>query len=569
MDIDVQLRNPEHDLTRAIKKVIQSYQAGGNLFETVEGDITFTLYSSADAVLPQPLVDFKAIVTAELEKWQLLSSDRFKVDVIDPQANNGALAQQIAADFGFQPMRANLFSNQTFYFYMLLEKDDQLVQIPLDDMQQTSFERNLKAGIQRFAKGFTKTVGFVLPPPPVPMQNHGMMMTNQSGPQFNQLEQFLSSELNVQRVDLTKGRVSGDVDILVILAPKDLDDKQVFAIDQFLMQGGTAVIASSPFSASMTRQSLTLDNINSGLGPWLAHHGIEIENSLVMDEQSAAFPVPVMRNAGGFQVQEMHMLDYPYFIDVRDSGLNQNNPITSSLQQATLSWASPIDIDQEKQQDRQVTTLIESSKRSWVSTSTDIAPKIDHQGFSQYEPGSQQASQVLGVMTQGRFESFYSGKDSPLLVQDEPSEGEDPASPVNTPESTPESEEENSDPIVSSVIEHSADSARLIVFSSNDFLNDIVIQTSGASSGSAYLNTVQLIHNAIDWSLGDQALMSIRSRGQFNRTLPPLENDTRLFWEYVNYGLAVLILIVIGFVHRARQKAKQRFYQQQLKLDIA
>src|SRR5690606_1313372 len=35
-DLDVKLRNPEHDLTRAIKKVLHTYQSGGNLFDTVK-----------------------------------------------------------------------------------------------------------------------------------------------------------------------------------------------------------------------------------------------------------------------------------------------------------------------------------------------------------------------------------------------------------------------------------------------------------------------------------------------------------------------------------------------------
>src|SRR5690606_19696961 len=34
-DLDVQLRNPEHDLTRAIRKVLHTYQGGGNLFDTL------------------------------------------------------------------------------------------------------------------------------------------------------------------------------------------------------------------------------------------------------------------------------------------------------------------------------------------------------------------------------------------------------------------------------------------------------------------------------------------------------------------------------------------------------
>ena len=73
------------------------------------------------------------------------------------------------------------------------------------------------------------------------------------------------------------------------------------------------------------------------MNQWLAHHGISIEENLVMDKQSVPFPVPVTRNLGGFSVQEMRMLDYPYFIDVRAKGLNAESAITNSLPQATMA----------------------------------------------------------------------------------------------------------------------------------------------------------------------------------------------------------------------------------------
>ena len=50
----------------------------------------------------------------------------------------------------------------------------------------------------------------------------------------------------------------------------------------------------------------------------------------------------------------------------------------------------------------------------------------------------------------------------------------------------------------------------------------------------------------MDWSLEDAGLLSIRSRGNFNRTLPTLEHGTQLFWEYLNYGLALLAGAVGG-----------------------
>lgn len=367
MDIDVKLRNPEHDLTRAIKKVLHSYQAGGNLFDTVKGELVFNAYVSADEALPQQLRDFKNILRSETEKQQQKANGRLQVNFLDPDAEGGKLGEQIANDYGFKPMATSLLSNERFYFYMTLAQGDQIVQIPLDDLSSASFERNLAAAVKRFATGFTKTLAWVGSAPAY--DPHGM---GHGGTQFNQLEQFLSAELNIQREDLSDGRVSGQADILFLAAPKALDEKQLFAVDQFLMQGGTVIAATSPYAVNMSQRSLSLQRQESGLDDWLKHHGIGIESKLVMDKQNVPFPVPVTRNLGGFSVQEMRMLDYPYFVDVRGAGLNADNAITANLPQITLAWASPILIDAEKQKTRTVIELLRSSDKSWLSSSMNI-----------------------------------------------------------------------------------------------------------------------------------------------------------------------------------------------------
>jgi len=549
-DIDVQLRNPEHDLTRAIKKVLKSYQAGGNLFDTIEGDVTFNAYVSVDAALPAQLQDFKTQIQQIVKGREKLAGGRLKVNFSVPEANDGAVARQIADEFGFQPMATSIFSHDSFYFYLTLAKGEQVVQIPLDDMSQDGFERNFDAALKRFASGFTKTVALVIPP-----SNPQMAMYGMSGAQFNQLEQFLGSELNMQREDLSDGRVSGDADILLLVSPKDLSEKQVFAVDQFLMLGGTVVLASSPYSASMSRTSMTLQEHSSGLQDWLIHHGMEIDKKLVMDSQNASFPVPVTRNVGGFNLQELRMIDYPYFIDVRGDGLNQESAITSDIPQITLTWASPIRVDTEKNAARSLTELVHSSANSWLSSSTDIMPKINGDAISPYRPQGKQERHVLGLINAGRFDSYFIGKSSPLL------EAKEEVSDEEKTDAKDATEEDN--PFeVSSVVEKSSDSARIVIFSSNDFLRDQVTGMLGSALGSQYLNTLQLAANTIDWSLEDAGLLSIRSRGHFNRTLPPMERDSQMFWEYLNYILAILAIVLVAFVQRFRKNIRRREYQQ-------
>ena len=567
-DLEVQLRNPEHDLTRAIKKVLNSYQAGGNLFDTVKGTLAFTAYVSADPLLPGQLVDFKRDIRTVLDDIQAQAGGRFSVNFLDPDADGGAIGRRIAEDYGFSPMAVGLFSSESFYFYLTLAAatpatGQQVVQIPLGDLTTEGFKRDLDAGIKRFASGFTKTVALVTPtqaPPPY----SPYCGPPDPGPRFTQLEAFLGAELNVVREDLSSGRVPGDSDILLLAAPNNLNERQLFAIDQFLMQGGTLIAATSPFSASLSSRDLSLTPYNSGLEPWLRHHGLSIDEQLVLDPRNSAFPVPVTRTIGGFQLQEMRMLDYPYFIDVRDAELNRDNPITADLPQATVVWASPILVDDDRQGQREVTTLLQSSANAWLSSSLDIMPRATDQGISPFTPEGVRGAHVLGVVAEGRFDSYFAGKPSPLIAGDEADNAATSGNASNTDGDSPGEDVDEPTLQIASVIERSPESARIILLSSNDFLRDQIIRLAGSAQQTEYLNTLQLAANAVDWSLEDAGLLSIRSRGHFNRTLPPMEHGSQLFWEYFNYGLALLVLLMIALLKQRRERHKKRRYLEQL-----
>ncbi|HEX4975571.1 MAG TPA: Gldg family protein [Pseudomonadales bacterium] len=557
-DFDVQLRNPEHDLTRAIKKVLNSYQAGGNLFETVQGDLEFTAYVSADAVLPEQLVKFKSVVSDKLSQLQEQSNGRLKVTYLDPDADGGWLGKQISENYGFSPMSTSVFKGDSFYFYMTLSQGDQMVQIPFEDMSDTKFERNLEAAVKRFAKGFTKTVALVVPEQ---MPAYDPFTTfNQA--QFKKLEDTLGAELSVQRENLDDGLVSGDADVLLLVAPSNLNTKQLFAVDQFLMQGGTVILATSPYSVNFSNRRLEIEKQKSGLEDWLKHHGLRVDETMVLDPQNSAFPVPVTRQVGGVQVQEMRMLDYPYFIDVRGEGMNKDNPITANLMQVSIPWASPIVVDKAKNMERRVSTLLKSSNKSWVSESTDIMPRVTQQGLSAFKPEGGQKSRILALVSEGRFDSYFAGKESPLLNAElnEGDKSSQAAEADQDPDQSKPKINSNEAGVISSVIRRSPDSSRIILFSSNDFLQDQVTQLASAANGGEYLYALQLMANTVDWSLEDAGLLKIRSRSHFNRTLPPMEHESQLFWEYLNYGLAALALALVALVQRQWQKTRHRVY---------
>jgi ABC-2 type transport system permease protein len=158
----------------------------------------------------------------------------------------------------------------------------------------------------------------------------------------------------------------------------------------------------------------------------------------------------------------------------------------------------------------------------------------------------EQKSYPLAVSVQGEFESFFKGKESPLLAAPTP----DPATGA-----IPEPSAAITNTI--GTIETSPETARLVVIGSAEFLNDIVFQISSSLAPDRYLNSLQFMQNTVDWSVEDLDLLQIRSRGTSARVLNPLTEGEQTTWEWTNYILAVVAVVALGFVWRWRQQNEQ------------
>jgi ABC-2 type transport system permease protein len=565
-DLDVDLRNPEYDITRAIKKVLYTYQGSGELFDNISQPVVFKGYVSPDERLPAPLVKLKKDLHTVLDEIKTSAGDRLRVEFLDPDANGGALAKQLEADYGFRPMAVGLLDTKTFWFYLSLEGDGSVVQVPLPEtMDKAGLERSIQAALKRFSKGFLKTVALYTPPSKRPRGMPMGMSLPMPEKRFTLLQDKLAEEHAVRNTDLKSGQVPDEADLLLIVSPDKLDAKQLFAIDQFLMRGGTVVLGTSPFDITLAG-TLLADKHDSGLTAWLAHHGITIADTMVLDPQNAAFPIPIDRRVGGFTVRETRMVEYPYFVDIRRDGMEHESGLTVGLNQVTLNWPSPITLDAEKNKGRRVIRLLESSADAWTSDSTNIQPDFRAHGRLGFAAGSERGRQLLAVAVEGRFESWFKGKPSPLAKAeaaatktDTPSQDVDAGATPAKKEQPTDKAKKDKEPVITRMIERSPESARIILFASNVFLTDTALNLSSTALRTRYLNPVQLVENAVDWSLEDRGLLAIRGRAHFSRTLPPLDRNSQMFWEYLNYALALVGLFLIWLIRR--WVAMQRRFQ--------
>jgi ABC-2 type transport system permease protein len=553
-DLDVDLRNPEYDLTQAIKKVLYAYQGAGELFENISHPLTFKGYITTPERLPEVLQTLREDLDSVLGDLVEQANGKLKLEFQDPQAGDGALARQLETEYGFRPMSISLFDTNSFWFYMTLEGNDRIIQVPLpEELDRAGLKRGLQAALKRFSHGFLKTIAIHSPAAPPNMSQFGLPA---GGNRFGWLRETLAEEHNVISTDLQDGQVPDTTDLLLLVAPEALDTKQLFVVDQFLMRGGTLIISTSPFDID-TRGTLAAAKHESGLQEWLTHHGIGLQQAMVLDPQNAAFPIPVERQLGGFVVQETQLVDYPFFVDVRDEGMDEASGLTAGIDQVTLTWPSPIELDEEKLQAHQVIRLLHSTEAAWTSESLSIQPDFMAHGQLGFPVGPEQGEKLLAVVVEGRFDSFFRDQPSPLAAQEE----EEAVVSEEEDEETQESETAEK-PVITRVIDRSPESARIILFASNSFLTDEMLDLAASGLGTRYLKPVELVENAIDWSLEDRGLLEIRGRAHFSRTLDPLDQRAQVFWEYLNYALALFGLLLVWLIRRRMfQQAQLRYAQ--------
>ncbi|MBZ0304726.1 MAG: Gldg family protein, partial [Anaerolineae bacterium] len=365
---------------------------------------------------PDSMQDAPETIQKVADEISGLSNGKFvyeAVDVSDPA--NRVDTDVLATQFGITPIAESFFAEATYYLHMVLVAGSKTQVIyPGVEVSESEIRSNIEGALQRASSGFLKVVG-LWTPPNIPTQDaFGQMV--QSFQQFLTVGQVLGEDYEVQSVDLASGQVPVTLDVLFVIAPQNMTDLERYAVDQYLMRGGTVFVAAGNYQLGpdpFTGQ-IALQPIQGGLQDMLTDYGITVEPSLVLDRQNTPFPTTVTQNVGGVAVQQIQAIEYPLFVNVRQDGFNEDSPIFAQLPAITLNWASPLTIDEAKTDDAKVTVLMKSSDEAWTTTDLNIQPDLTTYPNFGFPTQGDAKSYPLAVVIEGSFQSFFKDKPSPF-----------------------------------------------------------------------------------------------------------------------------------------------------------
>lgn len=429
-----------------------------------------------------------------LEELQARSSGKLRLRVIDPDPFSED--EDRASEFGLASIPLGAGGDTMYFGLAGTNSTDGRAVIELFHPDKEEFlEYDVVRLINQLATPKKPVVGLLTS---LPMSSDFNPMTGQMREPWaivSQLDQLVT--VRTLSPDFTS--IDADVDVLMLVHPKDLSPGALYAIDQFVMRGGRAFIFVDPQSeadASGQEPGNPLAgmgmNRSSSLEPLLSAWGIEFAPNQVVGDPHYALTVTM--RMGEQPVRHIGILGFDR------SSLAPKDVITAALDSINIATAGHL----KARAGAGITLepLIQSSTEAGLLAVERFAMLTD---ASTLRDGFRATGEryVIAARVTGKLKSAY-------------------------PNGQPEGTDKSATPLPQApALVETAKPANLVIVADSDLLTDQLWVRNqsffGQRFAQAWASNGDLVANAIDNLTGSSALISIRGRASFVRPFDTVE----------------------------------------------
>ena len=574
----------EYQLTTAIMKLNNKISA----LQRLPDKIRITLYQSsslnevARVIGLDDLPDLPARTKSVVEKLNPTLFNKLEFAHRDPSADSTALQELQTKKYDLLGLKWPAITEENIAagegsVGLVLEHGDKsvvvqlvnILRIPIigtrydmvnpDDMENL-ISKNIESLIDINADlGYLTDKG-TLPIRPQQRMNPADM---QNADALNSFRQLVSQNYTIKEVALTEDAIPTDLKTLVIARPTEpFSDYELYQIDQFLMQGKNLMIILDSFEEILpSPQQMALgmnqgpryEPLDTGLERLLAHYGIRINRSYVMDKNCYKQELPQGMGGGERPV---------YFAPlIQAEGINHDLDFMNNINRLVAVRISPLElVDDSLDENVKIHRVFSSSPESWkMQGQINLNPNFI------FPPQNEEDMQSypLAYLMEGKFSSYFKDKPLPDRKPPENDNGE-AAKNENDSELTTEAGNKGQLEAVLPQIESTGvflpdgQPGSIFVMASSEMLTDNVIDAQGRGANAVF------IMNAID-TLNDRGdLASLRSKKQAFNPLQKIGAGSKTLIKTFNIaGLPVLVClfgVMIWFRRSARKKRIQAMF---------
>lgn len=453
-------------------------------------------------------------VEALLKEYTKASKGMVELEIVDPRPYSDEEAE--ALRYGIQ--RFPMMEEENFFFGLTVQTQYGAVKtIPFFAPDRQNFlEYDITYLLDTVTARQKKRIGVLSSLPVMGEEASGYlaemmaMQGRQPRPAWTIIQQ-LSNQYEVEKIETTADEIK-NVDILLVIHPKNFSEKILFAIDQFVLKGGRAIVLVDPFAVADQPSAMEMQMMRavpqrgSDLNRLLKNWGVEMPEKTYVGDRSLVLEASMGRDARPEKIMGYLML-------TRDC-MNRESPVSANLNQVRVLFAGALNPTAQDPKDKahhvRLSPLIQTTGQGNVFKNDTMEMTV------QYTPGSLMKKftdgkkpVVMGYQLRGRFRSsFPKGIDVP--VDEKKPDGNAPS--MIAPETTKKAITKH----MTGLKEASAE-CTVVVFSDVDFISDIIAYQRTFAGFSIVGDNVALLMNTIEDMTGSNDLIAMRSRGSFQR----------------------------------------------------
>lgn len=457
------------------------------ILKKLDTPVQIRFYSTQGKEMPVELQPYAQRVEDILNEYRKHGGNKIKVRKLNPQPLSDAEDEANLDGVDGQMTR----TGDKVYLGLSVSMLDSKVALPfLSPDRERYLEYDISRAIANVISTKKAVVGVMSSLPIFGQPMNPMMMMQGGGRQepwifINELKQ----DFEVRELQPSIQQIDDDVDVLLVLHPKNFSDNALYAIDQFILRGGKVLAFVDPMSFVDARSAPGNNpmqgamNASSSLEKLTKAWGVEYDVGKVVADMVHSTRIQSRTNPEGESA--------PAVLSLPGAALNTNDVITAEVGSVVLPYSGVF-----------TGTPVEGLKQTVLmhtSPQSQLVEKFMAQFGAQNIAKEFKASgteYALAIRLAGKFKSAF---------PDGPPGSGDTNQPVNA----------------SAHLKESARETAVVLVGDSDLLFDEVVarvqQIFNQRIVMPMNGNLTFVQNIVEQSAGDQNLIAIRSRATMNR----------------------------------------------------
>lgn len=309
---------------------------------------------------------------------------------------------------------------------------------------------------------------------------------------YTQMQEFFNVEMMM--TDFTE--IAEETDVLLLAHPPELSENQLFAIEQYVLKGGKAIIMLDPYSEAGSQAQISVHQppMSSALEPLLESWGVAIPEGQVVGDKTLAQRISM----GGYGPDAVK--DYLIWLAINKTFLNDGDVVTGTLASLNLASSGVIDTLQ--------------------GGSTTVTPLVSSSANATLYP----ISSISGTPNPDKILQDFVSTGMPYTL----------AARISGPAKTafPHLQEKMAGPVADTTATVAEGTINIVLVADTDLLDNrfwVRVQDfMGQQVAQPVAGNGNFLLNLVEQMAGSDALLSLRSRGNSQRAFTIVEDIRRL-----------------------------------------